>query len=197
MKRAVIIQGPSNYVLELKEAWKGIDIIWSTWVGEENKYTKNDICIFSEIPKDKGTCNLALQKKSTLQGILKAKELGYDRVIKCRSDIIPINLSKFLLLFKDNLNFTFWHTHRYGYFVDYIMEGETDDVLQCWSFLKTVGEYSEELLTNHILKNFPLEKFNFFGKNLNKDNDLFWIKRNIKLSTYNTDSTYVNKIKIK
>ena len=91
MKRVIIIQGPSSNVLELKKAWLGYDIIWSTWFGEENNYNENDIVVYSDKPNESGVGNLNLQLITTHSGLIKAKELGYDRAFKWRSDMIPTN----------------------------------------------------------------------------------------------------------
>lgn len=183
-KRVIIIQGPSTYVTRLKNAWSGYDIIWSTWVGDETHYDKDDIVIFNEKPLKNGVQNLGLQHKTTIEGVKKAKELGYDRVLKWRSDLEPKNTEKLLSLFdEDSLNFLAWHSVRGGYFIDYFIEGKTDYVYDSWDIKTFSGDYSEQITTKSILSKF--NKFNFIGNKLNETNDIFWIKRNINLSTYN------------
>jgi len=86
---AIIIQGPSINVEGLRQQWIDFNVIWSTWVGEEGKYRSDDIVIFNNQPFDNGIQNIALQKESTLNGIRKAKELGFKWVLKWRSDMIP------------------------------------------------------------------------------------------------------------
>ena len=46
----LIIQGPSVNVNILKDKYKNmnIQIIFSTWEGEESKYNENDIVIFNK-----------------------------------------------------------------------------------------------------------------------------------------------------
>lgn len=183
-KRVIIIQGPSTYVTKLKNAWSGYDIIWSTWVGDETHYDKDDIVIFNEKPLKTGVQNLALQHKTTIEGVKKAKELGYDRVLKWRSDLEPTNAEKLLSLFdEDSLNFLAWHSVRGGYFIDYFIEGKTDYIYDSWDIKTFNGDYSEQVTTENILSKF--NNFNFIGDKLNETNDIFWVKRNINLSTYN------------
>ena len=58
---AIIVQGQSSYLEILKKSLTGLNVIYSTWVGEENKYSNNDIVIFNEKPKHPGPCNFNFQ----------------------------------------------------------------------------------------------------------------------------------------
>ena len=110
---AIIIQGESNYVENLRSAFKGCNTIFSTWHGEESKYSDDDKVIYNLIPDDRGPCNLNLQKISTINGLLLAKKLGFKKALKIRSDLIPNNTTEFLNLFNNNyLNFLCWHDHQ-------------------------------------------------------------------------------------
>ena len=67
---AIVIQGESKYVELLKSAFKGYNTIFSTWEGEESKYSSDDKVIYNSLPRGKfgeyifGPCNLNLQKIS-------------------------------------------------------------------------------------------------------------------------------------
>ena len=52
-KICLIIQGPSVNVNIMKEKYKDINIqvIFSTWEGEESKYDTNDIVVFNKMPQ--------------------------------------------------------------------------------------------------------------------------------------------------
>ena len=67
MKRCIIVQGPaySNSIAQIRECWKGYDIIYSTWKGYEGLHTEDEIVIYSEIPHNNGIKNLNYQKVST------------------------------------------------------------------------------------------------------------------------------------
>ena len=182
-KTAIVIQGPSTYVNELKEAWDGYDIIWSTWRGEENKYEPTDKVVFSQKPSNTGIQNLAMQHKTTIEGLKKAKELGYERVLKWRSDMKPTNPKKLFETFKmESLNFLAWHIIRGGYFVDYFVEGPIDMVYNAWDISEFNGDYSEQITTKNILG--KLDNFNFIGNLINEDNEIIWVKKNVNLSIY-------------
>ena len=121
-KICLIIQGASDYVNILKEKYKNMDIqiIFSTWEGEESKYNENDIVIFNKMPIERGIQNVMLQQLSTYNGLLKAKEMGFETAIKIRSDAYFTDLSSFL---KNNINN---NKLNFLYFLDYHRNGGPD-----------------------------------------------------------------------
>lgn len=185
MKRAIVVQGPSSNVNELKKAWSGYDVIWSTWDGETNQYIDTDIVLSSPKPQDIGVGNLNLQKVTTYNGLLKAKELGYDRVFKWRSDMIPTNPKELLDSLSEDINLLFYHhviPDRTDYFVDYVMESDVDTMIKIWSFTDLYATHAEAIITDSI--NQQDKRVYLFGGKLNRDNDIFWLKRNISLKDY-------------
>ena len=84
MSRCIIVQGPaySNSISQIRECWKGYDVIYSTWEGYEGLYTDDEIAIYSPLPNTKGIYNMNYQKVSTLAGLELAKALGYERALK-------------------------------------------------------------------------------------------------------------------
>lgn len=185
---AIVIQGPSSYVEELKQAWTGFDLIWSTWCGSESKYSSEDIAIFNYQPEESGTGNIAWQRLSTMEGIKKAKELGYTHVLKWRSDMLPTDSKKLTNLFNtDTLNFLAWHSD--GYFVDYLMYGPIEQMLVAWEFETNTGSFAEQILTDNIWKN-QFTDFHFIVHKLAADNDILWMKYNVSLLTYQQQTCY-------
>jgi hypothetical protein len=191
-KGAIVIQGPSQFVPEIKKAWDGYDLIWSTWKGDENYYDENDVVIFNDMPDNKGTKNIALQQKTTLAGVLKAKEMGYERVLKWRSDMIPTNANSLFELFdNDSNNFLFYHNVREGYYIDYFMEGNVDDIYNMWQFDELNPLYAEKALTDNIIKMNLVGNIRFFGKKITNKNDIYWLKNDLNLSTYNNNEDFI------
>jgi hypothetical protein len=187
-KVAIVIQGPSSYVEELRQAWEGFDIIWSTWRGEESKYNNNDVVVFNNPPADSGVGNVACQRITTLEGVKKAKELGYTHVLKWRSDMLPSNSKRLLELFDaDTLNFLAWHSD--GYFVDYFLYGPIQDVALAWDFNNNIGAFAEQLLTENVL-NHLFSEFYFFVHGLSTDVDILWAKYGVSLMSYQQHPCY-------
>tara|TARA_Y100000004_G_scaffold146629_1_gene167563 strand:+ start:6573 stop:7169 length:597 start_codon:yes stop_codon:yes gene_type:complete len=196
MKRAIVIQGPTNYYELMSSTWKGDKII-STWENEKIKIKKNEILVLNKIPKEKGTANLNLQKISTLNGLLKAKELGYKRAIKTRSDLFPTDFQQFEKLLNTNyrLNATYWCLNDDGYIVDYIYEGEIDTLIDCFSFDDIYPEYAEKSLNKNIMKVCGPTEINFYGNSLSPTNDLVWIKNSKTLyHHYSNHHKFINYV---
>lgn len=185
----VLIQGGIDFLPKQKEIWKGYNIIFSTWKGNEKHFDENDIVIFNDFPLDPGPANVNLQLISTINGLQKAKELGFKKILKIRSDLIPTNVTKFInLLNFEKLNFLCWHGHEVypdcpGYLVDYLMAGEIDQMIKLWSFKEIFCVVPEVMLTWSYIENCNTDT-EYFLHSLTEDNDLFWIKNNIFLSSY-------------
>jgi hypothetical protein len=206
----VVIQGQSTNVQEQKEAWKGFDILFSTWIGQEDKYTAEDNVIYNPIPTTTGPANFNYQLTSTQNGLLKAKELGYKHVLKIRSDMIPTNAKNFVsLLDESKLNFLCWHASPVypscnGYLVDYLMSGAIDDMIQLWDIPNIFCVVPEVMLTWQYINACKQIDIRYFINELHNENDLWWIKNNTYLSsykqgintsvhsTYNTDTQHLN-----
>lgn len=193
---AIVIQGPSNNVEELKKAWVGYNLIWSTWFGEESKYGGNDIVIFNNKPIETGIGNIKLQQITTVKGVEKAKELGYNRVFKWRSDMIPTNPNELIKLLSDGVNILFFHNQlpdRIGSYVDYVMESNTETMISIWDFTEIHAEHAEAIITSNIHKK-NIKNINLFGGCLNNDNDIIWLKRNIHLKDYKYHKPYEHNL---
>jgi hypothetical protein len=190
MKTAIVIQGSTicDNIEKLKNDWKPFPIIFSTWEGEPTYCyaDKNDVVVYSPRPEIVGVGNLNLQRVSSLNGFIKAKELGYDRVVKWRYDLFPINCEEIFKSFKsDCLNFLAYHQHNAGYLVDYLSEGNVDDMIQLFTFSDFNVPHAEVAFTNRLFELGFDKKINFILKNLEKDRvDIYWQKYNNYLSHY-------------
>jgi hypothetical protein len=200
MKTAIIIQGSTNCenISTLKKEWEGSDIIFSTWEGDPIYcYTdENDIVIYNTRPEIVGVGNLNLQRISALNGFLKAKELGYDRVVKWRYDLIPFNSKALLKLFKEDcINFLAFHDHNAGYLVDYLSEGSVDDMIDLFTISNFDVPHAEVAFTNRMFELGFDKKMNFILKNLEKDKvDIYWQRFNCYLSSYKDINAYKTEI---
>jgi hypothetical protein len=187
-KIAIVIQGPSDYVHEVKNAWKDFkdDIIFSTWEGSEKEYTTDDIVIFNEMPSVIGYWNFNLQKISTYNGLLKAKSYGYTHAIKVRSDYLPTNAKEFIkILNPDKINVLLWDYTTYlwssfpslnGYFTDHLVFGPIDEMIELWDIKDNFCSSQIMLTWSYISKLKNKIEINYFLPDLNENNNLFYIK---------------------
>lgn len=194
----IIIQGPSENINQIKKTWhQNQKIIFSTWIGEENKYTNDDEVIFNEKPKNNGVGNLFYQQITTINGLKKAKNQGYKKAIKIRSDMICTNPNRFIELFTNEINFFYWHDYNGGYLVDYFMGGNIEKLIELWS-INEQKEYTfpEEALTDNFKeKQLFKSDYKFIGKQINIENDIYWLKYNKKLSSYSEDCSFLDYMK--
>jgi hypothetical protein len=197
MKRCIIVQGPaySNSIAQIRECWKGYDIIYSTWKGYEGLHAEDEITIYSDIPHSNGIKNLNYQKVSTLAGLNMAKELGYDRALKWRSDMWTNNAEGLLSKFTDGYNTLFWHEQNDGYLSDYWMEDTIDNLIKIWD-IEPNGAFPERVITNRIEQLGLMNRVNLLISELNKDIDIFW---NTSYGPYwmnvlNNETIYKNNI---
>ena len=190
----VVIQGPIRVDYKLIEKkWEGFDLIWSTW--ENENITSTHPIVFNNPPNKTRIKNLDYQQKSTLAGLLKAKELGYSKCLKWRSDQYPTDSNELVSLFnKDKINVMYWHNFQKGYYVDYFMYGEIDNMISIWDFeINSNISYPEEIITNQLYKN--KIDVTCIGNRLTDANSIIWEKEGFKLdlSTYKYDKLFMDK----
>lgn len=187
---AIIIQGSTicENVEKLKNDWNPFPIIFSTWDGDPMYCypDEDDIVVYTNKPEIIGIGNLNLQRLSSLNGFLKAKELGFERVVKWRYDLFPINAEELMKTFKkDSINFLAFHDHNAGYLVDYFSEGNVDDMIEFFTFSDFNVPHAEVAFTNRMFELGFDKKMNFIINDLEKDKkDIYWQKYNHYLSDY-------------
>lgn len=195
----IVVQGPTipTDVQNIKNCWNGYNIIFSTWENsDEGCYDENDVVIFNKYPKYRGTMNFHLQQISSLNGFIKAKELGFSRVLKWRNDLVVENPVKFINLLKSeciNL-YSFQKYHLEGYVTDFFMEGDVDEMIQLFSITEN-PPYPEFAFTKQLYKLGLDSKTNFICKKLKRNVvDIFWRKRNYWLSQNSKYEGYADKL---
>lgn len=196
MKRCIIVQGPvyDNSLTQIRECWKGYDVIYSTWEGSEGTYKEDEIAIYSPLPPTKGTYNMNYQKMSTIAGLELAKSMGYDRALKMRSDMWVKNPQGFFDKLTDGYNTLFWVDDRGGYLSDYWMEDTINNLLTLWDVVPE-GAHPERVLTDRIIELGWIDRVNLIVDELTADGvDIFW---NTRYGPYwqhnlNNESIYKN-----
>lgn len=200
MKRCIIIQGPVNSSRLTDDlGWEENKVIHSTWKGSEQFYKEGETVVFSDTPSAPGISNWLYQKQSTLAGLYLAKEMGFERAVKWRSDFRVKNPSSFLNLFEDGkINFYAWHDHAGGYLIDYFIEGSVEDLI---NIFENSGDsyFPEKNLTDSVFSLNLAGKVCFVLPKMGNgaETDTFWIKNGFWLSVNNSNETkhhYLNKI---
>ena len=90
------------------------------------------------------------------------------------------------------INFLTWHNGG-KYFVDYFIEGPIDEIYNIWDIKKLYDDYSEKITTENIFS-LGYTNFNFMLDSLSDENEIYWIKYNLNLSTYKQHSVYTTEI---
>lgn len=172
-------------------------LFFSTWEdADKNCYDPNDTVIFNIYPETNGFHNFNLQRISTLTGILKAKELGFDRVIKWRGDFITNNATELVKLFKDDyLNFYAFINDPTGYVTDFFMEGDVDDMLELFNIMEIHGyPFPEFLITKRLYTMGLNNKVNFICRQLTQDTNIYWKKMNYWLTDNKQYPVYTDSL---
>jgi hypothetical protein len=194
----VVVQGRTEveFVKVLKERFN-IPLIFSTWENSDKKaYSETDIVLYNQYPSNRGFHNFQLQRISSLNGFIKAKELGFKRVIKWRCDLEPNNSDELLKLFEPNyINFYAFINHNDGYLADFFMEGDVDDMIELFT-IDGNPSYPEFGFTKRMYQLGFDKKINFILNKLNNDNNIlfkhgyghYW------MTNHQSEAIYTNKL---
>ncbi len=206
-KFAIVVQGPTDLAClnVILNEFAGYTIIYSTWDGQvarrllelSHRPKGGEFLVHLQAnPKISGVANLNLQKLSTLGGLERARAIGFKRVLKWRSDQVPVRFQSALLGLENSKSFGFlhWHEHRHGYLVDYAIFGEIDDVATLFD-VSPFGPYPEYNLTANLFGSGLNRISKCFGDLLDsKGPDIFWPKKGIYLSSNNQAYGYSSEV---
>lgn len=161
-KYAIVIQGPVteevifDIIRYYRWSMKSAEIILSTWNTTTPELLDRlgevvDYLVVSELPPICGRANVNYQMESTLKGILKAREIGAEFVLKVRSN--SLLMSKKLFEFYEKMSEKEFEegANKYGLkakimteyrenfnnvvpfsLCDFTFLGHTDDMLKLW-----------------------------------------------------------------
>lgn len=201
----IIVQGSMLYYKAMKKALKNYDcVVWSGWKEDLPTLRDENHVVINEKPKDFGNANINLQLLSTLNGIKYARSKNAKYVVKLRSDLVPTKIENFLqCLSLEGANFLTVHQNNYKpYLLDYVFAGDIDDMEQALedclknktllpNFYQT--QFPEAYITSSFIKTLKpnkLSKMKFFLSDINVENDLYWIKKNLYISDYKNMKCY-------
>ena len=173
----LVVQGrtEAHFVKAIKEKFNNIQIIFSTWEdADKSVYDETDIVLYNKYPTDRGNLNFHLQRVSSVNGFITAKEMGFKRVIKWRCDLEPTNADELIKLFDRNfINFYAFIHHQDGYLADFFMEGDIDDMISLFS-IDWSPHYPEFGFTKRMYDLGLDKKSNFILKKLDENNDIIF-----------------------
>lgn len=190
----VIIQGPTDYIDVVLTHTTYPNYLISTW-NPSLPSLANKKCIYNDHPSIPGPMHFNYQKMSTLYGLREAKRLGFKYAVKIRSDMYFTNPGKFFEIINyDKLNFIAWHYHEVypkcpGYLIDYMMAGPIDDMISLWDIDNiNMCSVPEVMMTDRFIK--LKKECHFLLDDMNSNNDIYWVKRNLYISTYKVNNIY-------
>jgi hypothetical protein len=195
-RRVVVIHGPTTYKQQLMEAFKGFPVLYSTWEGEESKYNFTDNVIFNKKPIHTGNTNVGMQQVALMAGFIKAKEQGYNRVVKWRCDMIPTSYSRIEECFQEdvfNVAYSFNNGDCFHYYVDYFMESHIDYMMHVWNFNEYYSEPFTEMFLLKRIKRLPVN-IHCMGNVVTPECDVLWLSKNRILSNDFRQTFFKTKI---
>lgn len=198
MKKAIIIQGPNTYGEQIKKCYSSFSVIFST-LEDSNTDDLQDsdfIIVKNKTPEHSGQNNFNYQVINTLNGIKKAKDLGFDYVFKIRSDITIKEMQKLFDLMnssKDTIYFSAYHNWNGGYLCEHMLYGHVDAMEKLWSITMSTSEIAPEIqLTNNFKRQLPNTKIKYIFPLLYDNNiEAYWEKRNFFLNDYEKDKLFI------
>ena len=196
-KGCVVIQGQihSDIIQQIKISWEGYQLIFSSWEGSDlQAFSQGDIVILNTLPQHTGVQNLNLQKISTINGLRMAKDLGWNRALKIRSDMWVNDADGVMGIFNPKkLNLYGWHNHLEGYIMDFFMEGECDDIIKLFD-VDVDGRYPEYILTKQLYNSGLNKKVHMVCKDVNDSANIYWWKHNYWMGINSLQPTYTNNL---
>jgi len=208
---SILIQGPIKYYKEVVDLYSDIkNVLWCTWDDEPEEAIKfiRESGIYVHLiqkPQYSGYWNVNFQCKSTYEGLLKCKELFNSKYyIKIRSDFkitdVSLLCERFILK-GEQINFLGWANMLEGFFLDYIVFGNYDNMCKYWEFVddESNGYPCPEifLMKRYFNDNYLFtEKKNYIVKLPLLDNiDFYWLSRGINLRDFSPklDFNYTQK----
>ena len=193
----IVVQGPLTYPVELKKVYNNYskNIIFSS-NDEPNELSERFITLKNVFAPYPGRANFNNQVKNTYFGIQKAKQLGFEYVLKIRSDIFIDELEKFIgLIDKQNVYFPAFHLHDGGYLCDHMVSGPIDFMLKLWDIPYSNSSLAPETqLTRKYEELEDTRNINFLFPLLYDNNILaYWKKYDKYLNEYKNDKLFIYK----
>lgn len=195
----IVVQGPITYVNDIIQTYlkfKNNVIISTSETSKEllNPLIENGFTVIvNDLAKIPGKTNFNNQVKNTFEGVKKAKELGFNYVLKIRADIFVDDLVKLInSLDGEKIYFSAYHNHDGGYLCEHMLFGDTDFMLKLWDIpLSDSNLPPETQLTAKYEEINDGRKVDFLFPILyNKNIKAYWSKYRMFLNEYKNDKLF-------
>ena len=150
---AIILQGPVEYAQEIVNCYSHIKhkvIVSTNLIDKDQKEILEDNGFFvkkAPTPTNEGRYNFNNQVATTYNGMVAAKEMGFEYALKLRSDIMIDSVVGFIDKL-DRSSVYFPAIHNYAgntYFCDWILFGTVDFMLNLWNIPESTSVEGPEI----------------------------------------------------
>lgn len=204
-KICILIQGPLTYFNEIIKTYEQFKkhIIISTndkslkalYKLHYNKFT----IVNTNMAPYPGRANINNQVQTTFAGVKKAEQMGFDYILKIRSDVFINDIGFLIELFDTKLiYFPAYHNYDGGYLCDYMMFGPTKFMLKFWDIpLTNENTPPEAILTKKYLEINEIDNLEYiFPLLYTYEISAYWAKYNKFFNDYQKDDSFTYQKKI-
>ena len=198
---AIVLQGPVEYAEQIVDCYSHVkkNVIISTnlikkdqkEILEDNKFLVKK----APTPTHAGKYNFNNQVATTYNGVVTAKKMGFEHVLKLRSDIMIDDVVNFVSkLDRSSVYFSARHNHaRMSYLCEHMLFGSTDFMVKLWNIPESQSYEGPEIqLTRKfysITKSYDDVKF-LFPVLYKNEIEARWIKYKKDLREFKKDEKF-------
>lgn len=198
-KICILIQGPLNYyhnIIKSYEPYKTNVIISTNDKSLKALYTlysKNFTIVNTDLAKYPGRANINNQVKTTYEGVKLAEQIGFEYILKIRSDVFIDDIYFLIeLLNKKSIYFPAYHNRDGGYLCDYMMFASTKFMIDFWNIPLTNEDCAPEIILTkkylQINENDNLEYI--FPLLYSNQINAYWAKYKKFFNNYQNDASF-------
>lgn len=191
----VVVQGPIDYIDDIIKTYEQFknNVIISTNDSSVDELKSKGFTVLVNPLVPAGRKNFNNQVNNTLQGILKAKELGFKYVLKIRADLFTDRLEDLINSFDLNkVYFPAYHNHDGGYLCEHMIFGEIGFMKKLWSIPISLANIAPETqITAQYDKIRTIQLIDFIFPILYDEKIMmYWKKYNFYLNDYESDKLF-------
>jgi hypothetical protein len=198
---AIILQGPVEYAEQIVDCYSHVkkNVIVSTNLIRADQQEMLEDAGFlvkkAKTPINAGKYNFNNQVATTHCGMEAAKEMGFEHVLKLRSDIMIDDIVDFISrLDRSSVYFSARHNHGgRSYFCEHMLFGPTDFMEKLWNIPESTSVEGPEIqLTRHfysLTESYENVKF-LFPVIYENEFDAVWLKYKKDFASFQNDEKF-------